>query len=241
MKPFLAESGAEILKALRAPEFILPTTLMPMMFYTLFAVVLPKTDENASYLLATYGIFAVMGPSIFGFGVGVASEREQGWLQVKRASPAHPASYIGAKVVTTLLFATLSLIPIYLIAGFFGGVALPRSTWVLLYVSHILAVLPFILIGLSLGFSFNSGGAVAVSNIFFLGLAILGGLWFPVFVFPEFLQKVATLTPSYHLGELSLAVVDAPGEHNSQFNFICAAIMTVLLTVFTLFTWLRQR
>jgi len=241
MNVFINESGAEILKAFRAPEFILPTLLMPMMFYSLFGILMPSTGDNAIYLLATYGIFAVMGPSIFGFGIGVASERDQGWLQLKRASPAPAAAYIGAKIITTILFATLALIPIYLIAGFVGSVALPRSTWLLLYSVHIVAVLPFILIGLSLGFLFGSSGAVAVSNIVFLGLAILGGLWFPVFMFPTFLQNMAAFTPSYHLGELALAVVNAPGEHNSDFNLATITIITCFLMGVAVITWLRQR
>jgi len=241
MNTFIAESGAEVLKGLRAPEFILPTVLLPTIFYTIFGVMLSGMGNKASYLLATYGVFAVMGPSIFGFGVSVANERDLGWLQIKRASPAHGLSYITAKVITTLLFATLALAPVYLIAGFFGGVALPRCSWFLLYTSHILAVLPFIFIGLSLGFSFGSGGAVAISNIVFLGLAVLGGLWFPVIAFPKFMQVIATFTPSYHLAELALAVVDAPGERNSFFNLTISLLMTGLFAALTFLTWLRQR
>ena len=72
MSIFANEAGAEVLKAVRAPEFILPTLLMPCAFYTIFGVVLSSSSDNAAYLLATYGVFAVMAPSIFGFGVGVA-------------------------------------------------------------------------------------------------------------------------------------------------------------------------
>lgn len=241
MKSLITESGAEILKGLRAPEFILPTLLLPMVFYAIFGVLLSGMGNNARYLLATYGIFAVMGPSIFGFGVSVANERDQGWLQIKRASPAHGLTYIAAKVITTLLFATVALAPIYFIAGLFGDVAMPRSAWFLLYTCHIIAVLPFIFIGLSLGFSFSSNGAIAISNIVFLGLAILGGLWFPVEAYPNFMQKIASFTPSYHLAELALAIVDAPGDRNSTFNIIVAFVMTAIFATTAFLTWLRQR
>ena len=85
---FLNEAGAEVLKSERAPEFLLPTLIMPIAFYTLFAVVLPGGSEQAAYLLATFGVFTVMGPAIFGFGVAVAAEREKGWLDLKRVAPA---------------------------------------------------------------------------------------------------------------------------------------------------------
>jgi len=70
---FVTEAGAEIYKALRAPEFLLPTLLMPVAFFSLFAIVLPGSSDNTGYLLATFGVFAVMGPAVFGFGVAVAN------------------------------------------------------------------------------------------------------------------------------------------------------------------------
>lgn len=241
MNAFANEAGAEILKAIRAPEFLFPTLLMPCAFYSLFGVVLDNGGGNATYLLATYGVFAVMGPAIFGFGVGVASERDRGWLQLKRSVPAPAYTYIAAKMVTTLLFASVALMPIYLIAGFFGNVALAREIWVGLFAVHLGASIPFVLIGLSLGFSLNAGGAIAVSNIVFLGLSILGGLWFPVFIFPELMQTIAKFTPSYHLAEIALAIVGVPGERASGFNLLSISIMSLVFLSLALWAWSRQR
>lgn len=235
------ETGAEILKAVRAPEFIFPTLLMPCTFYALFGVILPNSVNSATYLLATFGIFAVMGPSIFGFGVGVANERERGWLQLKRAVPAPAYAYISAKLITTLIFVVLALIPIYLIAGFAGGVELSRITWFVLFGTHLLATVPFILIGLYLGFTLNSGGAIAISNFVFFSLAVLGGLWFPAFLFPSVMQTLAAFTPSFHLAELALWVINAPGERNSFTNALIILVMTLTLMAFTVRAWSRQK
>ena len=241
MRIFAHEAGAEILKAIRAPEFIFPTILMPCAFYSLFAVVLPNSGNTAVYLLATYGVFAVMGPSIFGFGIGVATERERGWLQLKRAAPAPAYGYVCAKMVTTVLFSSMALMPIYLVAAYFGGVELERTAWVSLFAIHLLSTIPFVLIGLSLGFTLSAGGAVAVSNIVFLSLAILGGLWFPVFLFPSVMQTLASFTPSFHLAEIALLIVGAPGEHATTLNLVVITIMTLLLLALTLWAWSRQR
>jgi ABC-2 type transport system permease protein len=241
MNPLINETGAEILKAIRAPEFLLPTLLMPCAFYSLFGVILSLGNNNATYLLATYGVFAVMGPAVFGFGVGVANERDKGWLQLKRAVPAPPYSYVAAKIITTLLFACLALMPIYLIAGFFGGVELQRETWLSLFGVHLISAIPFVLIGLSLGLSLNSGAAVAISNIVFLGLSILGGLWFPVYAFPSIMQTVSKFTPSYHLGELALAIVGTGGVHATNFNLLSVLIMSLALLGLAISAWVRQR
>lgn len=241
MNALINETGAELLKALRAPEFILPTLLMPSAFYAIFGVILDKTGNNAIYLLATYGVFAVMGPSIFGFGVGVANERDRGWLELKRAAPAPAYSYISAKLITTLLFTATALMPIYLIAGFLGDVELSRSTWVSLFAVHLSATIPFVLIGLCLGLRFASGAAVAISNILFLGLAILGGLWFPVFLFPEIMQSLAAFTPSFHMAELALAVVGKSGSQSSVTNLAAVSIMSLVFLSFALWSWSRQQ
>lgn len=239
--PLVIESGAEVLKALRAPEYIIPTLVLPVAFYCLFGIVLPMGGgNNASYLLATYGVFAVMGPAVFGFGIAVATERERGWLELKRAAPIGAATYILAKIFATLVFASLALALLYTAAGFFGGVALPRGTWALLLGVHVLATVPFILIGLSIGLFMKANGAVAVANLLFLGLAILGGLWIPIMVFPATMQSIAAFLPSYQLAEIALAVVGAPGERQVVGHALALAVMTAVLLAITLLAWRRQ-
>ena len=87
---FALEAKYEILKYVRLPIFAISTLMFPTMFYVLFGIVLPSgtsRTETATYLLATMACYGVMGVAMFSFGVGIAMERGQGWLQVKRASP----------------------------------------------------------------------------------------------------------------------------------------------------------
>lgn len=238
---FLLEAGAETLKSFRAPEFILPTLLMPVAFYTLFATVVPMGSNSAPYLLATYGVFAVMGPAIFGFGINVANERDKGWLSLKRASPAAGSSYIAAKVLSTLIFSSFSIALIYLVAGFTADVVLSRETWTLLLLVHLASVFPFILIGLSIGFLCNSSAAVAISNLLFLAFSALGGLWIPIMVFPEAMQNFAHFLPTYHLSEIALAVSQTSGERVLSYHLTVMLIMTAILLLFTAFAWSKQR
>ena len=241
MNVFSLETGAEILKALRAPDFIIPTLGMPAAFYSLFAIMLPGSSNNAAYLLATYGVFGVMAPAIFGFGISVASERDRGWLDLKRASPSSAVSYIGAKICSTLIFASMSLIIIYAIAGFAAGVSLPTGTWAMMLMVHVLATFPFILIGLSIGFLCNNNAAVAISNVFFLALAALGGLWIPITIFPDAMKMFAMILPSFHLSEIALHVSGAPGQRDIMMNIMAIVAITFVLLGFTRFAWSRQR
>lgn len=238
---YRSEAGAELLKLIRAPEFFIPTLLLPSGFYSLFAIALPGSNQNAAYMLATFGIFAVMGPAMFGFGVGVANERARGWLDLKRASPAPGIVYIGAKMTATMVFASISLGLIYTIAGFGAGVELDRMVWASLFGVQLLAAIPFVLIGLSLGFLLESNAAVAVTNLLFMVMSALGGLWIPVIIFPPILQAFAKFLPSYHLAEIALHVSGGPGTHMFTQNLTIIAGMTAAFAGLALITWARQR
>ena len=52
-------------------------------------------------VLPQSGVIAV---SLFGFGVALAMERGQGWLQVKRASPMPVSAYFLAKLFAAVVF-----------------------------------------------------------------------------------------------------------------------------------------
>lgn len=236
----LAETGAELRKTIRAPEFVIPTLALPVCFYLLFGIMLSR-GSAAESLLATYGVFGVMGPAIFGFGAGVASERERGWLDIKRVSPAPAWSYITAKLLATLVFAVFALLPIYVAAATLGGVALERSAWLGLLVTHLLAVLPFSLLGLALGFRFGANAAIAMSNLCFLSLAVLGGLWFPIALFPTALQNVAFGLPSFHLAEVALSFTGSAADSGTGDNLAMIGIMTAVLAGLAGLAWQGQR
>ncbi|MEL6950105.1 MAG: ABC transporter permease [Pseudomonadota bacterium] len=236
-----AETGAELTQSFRAPEFLLPTLALPVAFYMMFGVLMSRGGGAATYLLATYGIFAVMGPSLFGFGVGVAGERERGWLELKRAAPAPASTFIGAKLGATIAFAAMALMPIYAAAAFMGGVELPKTVWLTLFLVHLSAVFPFSLIGLSIGFSFSTNGAVAIANIVFLSFAVIGGLWFPATFFPGWMVAISNALPSFHLAEIALTVVDAPGDRIAGFHATVVAGMTLACAALAGWTWSRQR
>ncbi len=240
-KSLLVECSAELLKIIRAPEYIVPTMVFPVAFYTFFGVVMPQGGGASLYLLATYGVFAVMGPAVFGFGVAVANERDRGWLDLKRASPAPGSSYILAKIVVTLLVVAVAIVLVYAVAGFVAGVELQRTTWLKLFAVHVLSTIPFILIGLTIGFSLSTNAAVAIANLVFMGLAILGGLWIPITMYPSAMQTMAQILPSFHLAEIALSVSGAAGNHTFGNHLIVMVVITAVLAILTLVAWSRQR
>jgi ABC-2 type transport system permease protein len=202
----MAETRAEWRKAWRQPAFAIPTLVLPLAFYALFAIALARPGSgNAAYLMATYGVFASLGPALFAFGAAVATERETGQLALKQVTPLPVPLVLGAKLLTCLGFTALVVLALYALAAWGAGVVLPRAAWVGLAGVHLLAAVPLGLLGLVLGLSFGSSAAMGVTNLLFLALAVLGGLWIPVFLFPGWMQALSYAMPTYHLAELALA------------------------------------
>ena len=109
VRTYALEAKYEFLKLLRMPGYAIPSIAFPAMFYLLFGVLFGRGTMGGvsmpTYLIATYGAFGVIGASLFGFGVGVAVERGQGWMLLKRASPMPPMAFFVAKLVMCTIFA----------------------------------------------------------------------------------------------------------------------------------------
>jgi ABC-2 type transport system permease protein len=227
---FALESWFELLRVLRTPAFALPTLAFPLMFYVLFALVLPGnwgSYQKATYLFATYATFGVMGPALFGFGVGLALERQQGWLELKRVSPMPIAAYFVAKIAMSLAFAGAIVLLLSIAAIGFGGVRMPFATWLLLAGALLLGTLPFCAFGLWIGTLVKGQAAVAVVNLVYLPMSLLSGLWMPLAIFPAVLQKIAPLWPAWHLGQVTLGIVGQVPE--VRYGLHAAALVATTL------------
>jgi len=230
---YVLEAKYEFLRVLRTPAFALPTLLFPPMFYLLFGLLLNRGSSNAAhYLFATYSVFGVMAPALFGFGVGVAIERERGWLSLKRVAPMPAGAYLMAKLVMAMLFALIIYLVLAAMAFALGGVRLAATQWLLLGVIAVCGVMPFCALGLMIGSRANASAAPALVNLIYLPMAFLSGLWMPLSMLPEFIGRIAPLWPAYHLSQLSLETIglgdgSAPLSHVVAllaFSVVCFAI-----------------
>lgn len=206
---YLQEARAECLRYLRSPSFMLPTLLFPLVFYTMFGIVLGQrgNPDAPRFLLAAYGTFGVMAPGLFGFGMSLALERDNGLLTLKRALPMPPAAYLLGKMAMAMLVAGVIIALLLALAVFVAQVRLEPAQMARLFVTDVIGVLPFCAMGLLLGTLVKGHGAPAVVNLLYLPMAFLSGLWFPLTVLPRFLQQLAPLWPSYHLNMLSMSAV----------------------------------
>ncbi len=214
---YLKEAKYEFLKYLRLPIYSLSTVLFPVMFYVLFGLLINRQGtigsvNVATYLLGSYGTFGVMGASLFANGAGVAAERGLGWMQVKRASPMPPFASFAAKFVVSMIFSGIIILALLTLGFAFGGVQMTALTAVKLVSTLVVGALPFSALGLAIGYFAGPNSAPAVVNMIYLPLSFASGLWIPVTMLPNFLQKLATALPPYHLAQVALGTVGAPSS-----------------------------
>ncbi len=238
---YLREAGYEFLRNLRTPMMAIPTLAFPLVFYVLFALVLPGkwgSVDRAAYLLATYGVFGVIGPALFGFGVGLAIERQNGWLEMKRVSPMPMGAYFFSKIVMGLTFGLLVVLLLSTAAVFGGGVEISVLTWLKLVGVLLLGTLPFCAIGLFIGSLVRGQAAVAIVNLVYLPMSVLSGLWMPLFAFPVLLQKLAVIWPAWHLAQMALGVV---GQIEGVRYALHAGVLVIMTAVFLSLAAMRLR
>jgi ABC-2 type transport system permease protein len=212
VRVYWLEAKTEFLKLWRLPAYSVSVLAFPLMFYTIFGLTFNQGSgpvNSATYLLATYGAFGIIGAALFGFGVGVAVERGQGWMRLKRVSPMPPLAYFVAKIVMALLFSALVALSLFALGFLFGDVSLPLGTWLALFGTLLAGAFPFCAMGLAFGYLLGPNSAPTAINILYLPLAFASGLWIPIFALPEFVQAIAPFLPPYHYAQLALGRLGA--------------------------------
>ena len=232
---YFLEAKYEFLKLLRLPAYVLPMLSFPLVFYSLFGVVLkrgPGAFDMATYLVATYGAFGVMNAALFGFGVGVAVERGQGWMLFKRATPMPPFAHFAGKLAMSLLFSAIMVGNLFLLGAVLGGVRLPAGTWLALAAVQIAGALPFAAFGLAVGYWAGPNSAPPILNLLSLPAAFGSGMWIPIQMLPGVVRKVAQFLPPYHYVQLTLRPLGMDRGEPIGRHVAALALFTVVSLLF---------
>jgi len=242
MKTYLLEIKYEFLKALRMPQYSLPTLLFPVVFYLFFGVLFNMKNVGsvrmAEYLIATYGAFGVIGASLFGFGVSVAIERGQGWLEAKRTTPMPIAAYFVSKLVMSMIFSAIIVLLLFAVGTFLGGVTLTLGKALSLLGVLVAGSITFCALGLALGFFAGPNSAAPIVNLIYLPMAFLSGLWVPILFLPKPVQTLALWLPPYHFSQLALHIT---GGSRGQSVLVHIGAMVAGAVVFGAIAYLGYR
>jgi ABC-2 type transport system permease protein len=239
IRPYVKEAKYEFLRLLRARSFSISTIGFPLSFYLLFGVVAAGAQEGglerAKYLLATYCVFGLVGSSLFGLCSTIANERAQGWLELKQASPMPPAAYLLAKLATAIAFGLIIFALLLLCGTTMGHVHFTAGQILRLVLTVVLGVFPFASMGMLLASVVPPNASIGFVNLIYLPMSFLSGLWFPLTGLPHWIQRIAPIWPTWHLGQLAIHDIGFPMQSTVMqhvlwlmgFSMVCLGLSVV--------------
>jgi ABC-2 type transport system permease protein len=228
---YVAEARHEITRTLTTPAYLVPTIALPVMLYLLFGVLMAKggsaVDVQAGLrTLSGFVMFSVIGPGIFGLGIGFAIERQSGIVTLKRALPMPPAANLIGKLLCSMTMAFIVIVLLMIMATTLGHVALTAPQIAKMMLVSVLGVAPFCALGLLIGTLVSGTAAPAVVNLIYFPMIYLSGL-FP-FPLPKAMQVAARVWPAFHLNQLSLASLGSKTAMDVRVSATVLVVFTVV-------------
>jgi ABC-2 type transport system permease protein len=211
MLMLLAQSRVEMLRMSRNIYFIFWSLMMPVAFYFLYTRIFTTgTTEseqwNAHYLMSMT-CFSIMGSSIMTLGIRLVQERAQGWVTYLQVTPLPNSIYFGGKMVGQTIMHLFSIIIIFTAGFLINHVSLSPAQWINSALWILAGSLPFLALGTCIGTMRRVDTASGLSNALYLSLALLGGMWMPLDIMPNWLGQIGNWLPSHSFGNGAWVII----------------------------------
>ncbi|MBY8342479.1 ABC transporter permease [Streptomyces spinosirectus] len=225
----------EVRRTLRDVGFVIGGVAMPVLMYLLFTNL--GGDDGGWKTGAMVGMagYGAVG-SALNTGGGVAEDRAIGWLRQLRVTPMTPREVVIGRTLTGSVTVLPAILAVLAAGGLINGVRLDAWQWAAVAGLLWLGSVPFTLLGLGNGYRLTGQTTGVTNMVCNLGLSVLGGLWFPISLFPHWLRSVSQYTPTNRFAELgtSVAVGRAPA-------FGAIAVLTLWMLAFGSYAVLSYR
>jgi len=195
---------------LRDGRFLVFTVGMPAVLFLIYIALFggqnfPNGTPTGPALMVSMSGYGAMGAAL-STGMGIAVERDSGWLRQLRLTPLSASAYLVAKAALAMLVALPPVLLVSALGVTAGGVRLTAIQWLGVTAGLWVAVLPFSVLGVALGQLSTATSAQTMGGALMSVLGLAGGMWIPAEVVPAWMLHVMQATPSYWLREFGLGV-----------------------------------
>lgn len=198
-----AHARIGFLDLVRWPGYVVPTLVFPAMFFALFDLPFARRNADvANFTTLAFVVFAIAGVTLYQFGVGIAQERGRPWERYLRTLPVTAGVRFAARILTAVLFGMLTALVVVLVARAFTPIDLDAEQWLRAAAYAFIGGVPFVLIGISIGYWASARAAVPIATAANLLLAYAGGLWMPPDDLPSFVQRLSPYLPTRQFADL---------------------------------------
>jgi ABC-2 type transport system permease protein len=199
---------ARVRMTLRSPRALGFTFAFPLVLMTLFSAINHGVEVTVQGEKISFAQFYTPAIGVFGLTMacytsllnGIANAREQGLLKRVRGTPLPLPVYLGSWMVGGMLtgLATVTLLFVVAIPAF--GVDVHLDTLPAALLTVVLGGACLASLGLALGsLAKNAEQAMPLSQLTFLPLSFISGIWFPLDDAPQWVVTTANIFPLKHI------------------------------------------
>ena len=204
----------EILRTLRNKKFMFFSVIYPSVLFLIISgsgdsrtSLVPHTHLTASlYYLVAMASFGALTAVLMGNSERIAKEREKGWVRQLRLTALPGHGYVMAKIASAATVTLPAIVFVEIVAAAFKDVRLETWQWLALTASIWAGSLVFAALGVAIGYLASGDAVRPITMIIYFGLSMLGGLWMPSTVFPQWLQDIAKWLPTHAYAGLGQAI-----------------------------------
>lgn len=180
--------------------FLIFTIAMPLVMYLLFSQLFGQQAVGATnvsaLIMVALGAYGAFGAAING-GALLQLERRSGWFRQLQLTALTPAAFVGGKIFAAMVAVLPALVVVYIAGALIGGVRASVATYLLSGLVVWCTMVPMVLLGVAIALWVKLEAVQAVLTIVMMVLAIIGGMFFPSQMFPEWLQSLGQFTPTW--------------------------------------------
>lgn len=222
----------ETLKQLRSIWIFAMGVGIPLLFFLIFSSTIDLGDSKLqavfvrNYML-TMTSFSMSSFALFTFPMMLHEDRKNYWIDFLNNSPISSSHYYLSKIYRVFLTYLVSILLVFSVGALVRGVSMSPWEWGGAAFLLVLTSIVYLAIGLLLGLLPSEQSMSVVGNLCFFLLAILGGSWMPISVFPTWIQRICEFTPGYHVNQVVLSFAE-----DSQLNWKSLIFVAIYTFIF---------
>ena len=228
----------------RNPTAAFFSFILPLIFLFLFGAIFSGDQKTLNIIVPGILGLSVMSTTFNALAMNITFLREEGVLKRIHGTPLPPISYLGGVTANAVSNAAAQVVIVVLAGRLFFGIGWPKD-WVELVVFAAAGVGALAALGVAFSHVIpNFDAAPAYTNIVFLPVIFISGVFYDVDNAPQFLRDVAQVLPLTHIIDgLSAALVTGASLADHAGDLAVVVAWGVLGAIFAVrgFSWQSKR
>ena len=228
----------------RNPTAAFFSFVLPLLFLFLFGAIFSNDQENLDVIVPGIAGMSVMSTTFSALAMNITFLREEGVLKRIHGTPMPPVSYLAGVAANAISNAAIQIVIVVLAGRVFFGIGWPTD-WLELAVFCVAGVATLAALGVAWSHAIpNFDAAPAYTNIVFLPVIFISGVFYDVDRTPAFLREIAQALPLTHIIDgLSGAMVTGRGLGDNLSALLIVAVWAVAGVALAVrgFSWEQRR